>query len=82
MLSSIKPPVRQSSEVSAGQPIVGQADRLLRVNTVAKMLDVSPRTVRHWAAAGILRGCKLGPKLWVFSKSDVLAFQRGSGMLD
>jgi excisionase family DNA binding protein len=51
------------------------ADGLLRVHNVAKRLGVPRRTVRHWAATGVLRAHKHGPKIWVFDPRDVEAFR-------
>ena len=45
--------------------------RALRVTNAARLLGVSPRTVRYWAAAGILRGHRRGPKMWFFYESDL-----------
>jgi hypothetical protein len=50
----------------------------LRVNNVAKACCVSERTVRSWAESGLLKGQKLGPKLWFFEKAEVQHFlERG-----
>lgn len=38
----------------------GQVESLLSPETVAEVLDVEPRTVRAWLAAGRLRSVKLG----------------------
>ena len=50
-------------------------DKYLNPETVAKMLDVSPTTVRAWLRNGALRGLKLGGgKLWRIKESDVEEF--------
>lgn len=46
-------------------------ERALRVGNVARALGVAPRTVRQWAADGILPGHKRGPKLWFFYERDI-----------
>jgi excisionase family DNA binding protein len=38
--------------------------RLLSVSTVARLLDVHPRTVRGWIAVGRLPAMRVGPRLW------------------
>jgi len=34
------------------------------VSTVARLLDVDPRTVRGWIASGRLAAVRVGPRLW------------------
>jgi excisionase family DNA binding protein len=45
--------------------------RAQRVTNAAKLLGVSPRTVRYWAATGILPAHRRGPKMWFFYESDL-----------
>jgi len=50
--------------------------RALRVSNVARELGVAPRTVRQWAADGILPAHKRGPKLWFFYERDIAGVVR------
>jgi excisionase family DNA binding protein len=45
----------------------------LTVDEVATQLHVKPETVCRWAAAGDLRGFKVGRR-WLFHQDDVDAF--------
>ena len=47
--------------------------RLFSINEVAAELDVSPKTVRRWIAAGELPVHRLGRQLRI-SEADLLAF--------
>ena len=47
--------------------------RLFSIETVAAMLDVSPKTVRRWIAAGLLPVHRLGRQIRV-SEPDLAAF--------
>ena len=50
-------------------------DKYLNPEMVAKMLDVSPSTVRAWLRNGDLKGMKLGGgKLWRIKETDVEEF--------
>ncbi len=50
-------------------------DKYFNPETVAKMLDVSPTTIRAWLRSGTLKGMKLGGgKLWRIKESDVEEF--------
>ncbi len=50
-------------------------DKFLTPNSVAKMLDVSPATVRIWLRNGSLKGLKVGAgKLWRISEEDIRDF--------
>ena len=49
-------------------------DRLLGTSQVAMRLGVNVKTVRTWAREGILKGGRVGKKLWKFRSSDVDAF--------
>lgn len=52
-----------------------QDQQLLRIEEVARIFQVAPRTVRQWKLAGKLKGVHLGPrKLLRFRKEDVDAF--------
>ncbi len=45
---------------------------LLTVTKAAKMLAVSPKTIRTWAKKNILPGIKIGPRGdWRFSMEDI-----------
>jgi excisionase family DNA binding protein len=49
--------------------------KLLSPDTVAKLLDVSPATVRIWLRNGTLKGLKVGAgKLWRISEEDIQDF--------
>ena len=45
-----------------------------RVNNVARMFGVAPRTIRNWAATGVLPAHKRGPRLWFFYERDLLPY--------
>jgi Helix-turn-helix domain len=47
--------------------------RLLRRTRAAEMLDVSPRTVRRWGAAGLLEERRLTPHSVRVTEESVLA---------
>lgn len=49
--------------------------KFLRVHIVAGRLGVPRRTIRHWAAHGVLRAAKVGPRIWLFDAADVEAFR-------
>ena len=49
------------------------SEQKLTVEQVAAQLNASPYTVRQWAKAHTLRGCKPG-KRWLFEQVDVDAF--------
>ena len=57
--------------------IVNQPDRskphLLRPDEVAAMLQVTPRTIRRWGAAGVLERVRLGPRLTRYTVESVEA---------
>jgi len=50
--------------------------RYLRVNNIVRRFDVSERTVRYWAAKGLLGAVRLGQKIWGFDPDEVEAFER------
>lgn len=50
--------------------------RFLRVNNVVKRTGIPERTVRHFAATGVLPAIKLGKKLWGFDPDLVDEFAR------
>ena len=54
----------------------GTAGRPLHVHTAAKLLRLSPRMVRHLAAAGLLPARKRGPKIWEVERQPVLELAR------
>jgi excisionase family DNA binding protein len=56
--------------------IRGAAGLPLLVTHVAARLGVSERTVRLWAASGLLPARRLGKKIWTFDWSDVVGFAR------
>jgi excisionase family DNA binding protein len=50
-------------------------EKFLTPDTVAKMLEVSPATVRIWLRNGTLKGLKVGAgKLWRISEEDIQDF--------
>jgi excisionase family DNA binding protein len=50
-------------------------EKLLTPDAVAKMLEVSPATVRIWLRNGTLRGLKVGAgRLWRISEGSVEEF--------
>ena len=50
-------------------------EKFLTPDSVAKMLDVSPATVRIWLRNGTLEGLKVGAgKLWRISEEDIQDF--------
>ncbi len=51
-----------------------EGDYLMRVEKVAKVLDVSPKQVRRWIDDGSLRKVTLGPKIVRVRRSTVDAF--------
>lgn len=52
-------------------PDAGQkAMNLLSIEQAAEFFGCHPDTVRHWAAAGKIRGAKIG-KAWRFKQSDL-----------
>ena len=65
----------QVGHVSTSSPTELPARKLL-VHNVARRLRISPRTVRHLAQIGELRGHKAGPKIWQFLPADVDEFRR------
>jgi excisionase family DNA binding protein len=51
------------------------SDKFLTPDSVAKMLAVSPATVRIWLRNGTLKGLKVGAgKLWRISEEDIRDF--------
>ena len=46
---------------------------LLRPDQVARMLQVTPRTIRRWGAAGVLERVRLGDRLTRYRAEDVAA---------
>ncbi len=51
------------------------SEKYLNPETVAKMFDVSPTTVRAWLRSGAMKGMKLGGgKLWRISEGAVEEF--------
>lgn len=52
-------------------------ERLLTPEAAAERLAVSPKTVRDWLRAGILRGIKIG-RLWRIREEDLGAFVGGA----
>jgi DNA-binding transcriptional MerR regulator len=59
-------------------PISGWNDpnRFIPARIVARLLGISPRTVRHHARRGTLPARKIGVKIWQYRAADVLAFKR------
>lgn len=49
---------------------------LMSATEVARFLGVSRASVSQWARSGRLRGLKLNGTRWVFSRSNVIEFQR------
>jgi excisionase family DNA binding protein len=50
-------------------------EKLLSPDSVAKLLDVSPATVRIWLRNGTLKGLKVGAgRLWRVSETDIEEF--------
>jgi excisionase family DNA binding protein len=50
-------------------------EKFLTPDSVAKMLEVSPATVRIWLRNGTLKGLKVGAgKLWRISEEDIQDF--------
>jgi excisionase family DNA binding protein len=51
------------------------SEKFLTPDSVAKMLEVSPATVRIWLRNGTLKGLKVGAgKLWRISEEDIQDF--------
>jgi excisionase family DNA binding protein len=48
--------------------------RALRTHSVARRLNVSPRTVRHWAGKGLIPAQRIGIRPWAFNEADVEKF--------
>jgi excisionase family DNA binding protein len=48
--------------------------QLLRPDEVAEILQVTPRTVRRWGAAGVLERIRLGDRLTRYTIESVEAF--------
>ena len=44
---------------------------------IAALIGVSPDTVRGYIASGIIKGCKLGKKLWRVSDAALTDFLQG-----
>ena len=58
-------------------------DHMLGVSQVAKMLGMSPRTIRYLAALADLPGVKVG-RAWRFWRSEILQYledHRGDNLL-
>lgn len=51
---------------------------ILTVERVAKMMQVSPATVRRWAEDGAIPAKKIGRR-WYFSAEQLLAHIEGQG---
>ena len=58
-----------------------ESDRLLTVKQVADLLQLNPRTVKRWIAAGRLHGVWLGTDRagWRIRQSEVQALIEGGG---
>lgn len=50
--------------------------RLASISTAAEHLDVTPRTVRRYLAAGLLTGFRVGPRLVRVDLNEVDAMLR------
>jgi excisionase family DNA binding protein len=48
----------------------------LRVPEVSARLDVPAATVRRWLRDGLLKGQKLGPRVWRVDESELERFQK------
>jgi excisionase family DNA binding protein len=62
-------------------PVYGQrlpAD-MLGIAAAASYLDVDPRTIRRWIAAGSLRAVRVGPRLIKILKADLDALRQPVG---
>jgi excisionase family DNA binding protein len=57
------------------------SDRLIGTYTAARKLKVPARTVRYWAAHGVLPAVRIG-KLWKFSLHEISSStgSRGGGV--
>jgi excisionase family DNA binding protein len=58
---------------AAGTKKTAMVPRLFSIETVAAMLEVSPKTVRRWIAAGLLPVHRLGRQIRI-SEPDLAAF--------
>ena len=48
--------------------------KLLTIDQVAEIYQVSPRTVRNWIDQGIISPVRLGPKLLRIEESELYRF--------
>ena len=69
--NTLKAPDR--TRQAAGDKKAAIVPRLFSIETVAAMLEVSPRTVRRWIAAGLLPVHRLGRQIRI-SEPDLAAF--------
>lgn len=54
-------------------------DKLLTTEDAAKMLQVSPDTVRGWLRRGVIKGTKVGDgRLWRISESTIDEFVKAA----
>jgi excisionase family DNA binding protein len=58
---------------AAGNKKAAIVPRLFSIETVAAMLEVSPKTVRRWIATGLLPVHRLGRQIRI-SEPDLAAF--------
>jgi len=49
---------------------------LISLKNAARLVDVEPKTIRNWIAAGLLQGYKLNDQLWRVERREVLALAR------
>lgn len=52
---------------------------LIRRSRAAELLDVSERSIRRWAEAGILDERRIGPRAVRVTEASVLALIEGAG---
>jgi excisionase family DNA binding protein len=58
-----------------GEPQYSQEDLdFMTVEEAARILRVSPKTVRAWLGQGRMHGFKLTPKVWRIRREDFQAF--------
>jgi len=50
------------------------AGKMLSPEEVAERLSVTPNTVRAWLREGMLKGAKLGNKIWRISEEELQAY--------
>jgi len=53
--------------------------RLISLTQAAESLDVNPRTIRRWIAAGRLPAYRVGPRLVKVDPADLAALVRPCG---